>query len=167
MRSDGRHTMRFRMFFGWIKTTLILLVALAGAAIIVLDSLMVSGAVAALETANVTVAAVSLAAAALIEVFAVALLAFSCYTLKEDGIRALMAVFGDFVPYDDISRISVNAATGELFAAWRREGDRSETVTRFNLTEKDAKRMLAELQKRCIRATVDYFTPPEKTKKKD
>ena len=73
------------MFFGWIKTALILLVALAGAAIIVLDSLMVSGTVAALETANVTVAAVSLAAAALIEVFAVALLAFSGYTLKEDG----------------------------------------------------------------------------------
>ena len=58
--------MRYRMFFGWIKTAMIVVIVLAGAAIIVLDSVMMSGAVPAFSTANVTVAAGSLAAAALI-----------------------------------------------------------------------------------------------------
>lgn len=60
--------MSFRMFFGWVKTLIIAVVALAGAAIIVLDAVMISGVNAAFATANVTVAAVSLAAAALIDV---------------------------------------------------------------------------------------------------
>ena len=56
--------MTFRMFFGWIKTCMVIAIALAGTAIVVLDAVMISGAVPAFETANVTVAAVSLAAAA-------------------------------------------------------------------------------------------------------
>ena len=66
-----------------------------------------------------------------------------------------------------MSRISVNAATGEIFVAWRKEGALSDTVTRLNLTEKDAKRMLTELERRCENATADFFTPPEKKNKKD
>ena len=78
-----------------------------------------------------------------------------------------MAVFGDFVAYGEVDRISVNAATGEIFVAWRKEGALSDTVTRLNLTEKDAKRMLTELERRCENATADFFTPPEKKNKKD
>lgn len=158
--------MRFRMFFGWIKTALIALITLAGAAIIVLDAVMLSGVLPAFTTANTAVAATSLAAA-VIDVFAVLLLLCSRYELREDGIHARMAVFGDFVAYGEIDRISVNAATGEIFVAWRKEGALSDTVTRLNLTEKDAKRMLTELERRCENATADFFTPPEKKNKKD
>lgn len=158
--------MTFRMFFGWIKTCMVITIALAGTAIVVLDAVMISGAVPAFETANVTVAAVSLAAAALIVVFAVLLLVNSWYKLRDDGIFAMMAVFGDTVAYNDIRRISVNAVTYEIFVAWRKDGEGPETVTRLNLTEKNAKAVLAELERRCAFATVDTFTPPEKKNKK-
>lgn len=157
--------MKFRMFFGIVKTALIALIALAGAVIIVLDAIMVSGAVPAFETANVTVAAVSLVAAVLIDAFALMLLFGSVYKLREDGLYARMAVFCDLVPYEGISRISVNAATGEMFVAWRKSGEGADTVSRLNLTEKDAKTMLTELERKCPVATVDYFTPPQKKKK--
>lgn len=157
--------MKFRMFFGIVKTALIALIALAGAVIIVLDAIMVSGAVPAFETANATVAAVSLVAAVLIDAFALMLLFGSVYKLREDGLYARMAVFCDFVPYEGISRISVNAATGEIFVAWRKSGEGADTVSRLNLTEKDAKTMLTELERKCPVATVDYFTPPQKKKK--
>lgn len=160
-------TVRFRMFFGWIKTALIGVIILAGAAIIALDAVMLSGVVPAFTTANTAVAATSLAAAALIDIFAAALLFFSGYTLKEDAVCARMAFFVDRVAYRDIRRISVNADTGEIFAAWCKEGAGPETVTRFNLSAKDAKAMLAELERRCDDVTVDFFTPPEKKKKKD
>lgn len=158
--------MTFRMFFGWIKTCMVIAITLAGTAIVVLDAVMISGAVPAFETANVTVAAVSLAAAALIVVFAVLLLVNSWYKLRDDGIFAMMAVFGDTVAYNDIRRISVNAVTYEIFVAWRKDGEGPETVTRLNLTEKDSKVMLTELERRCAFATVDTFTPPEKKNKK-
>lgn len=157
--------MKFRMFFGIVKTALIALIAVAGATIIVLDAIMISGAVPAFETANVTVAAVSLVAAVLIDAFALLLLFGSVYKLREDGLYARMAVFCDLVPYEGISRISVNAATGEIFVAWRKSGEGADTVSRLNLTEKDAKTMLAELERKCPVATVDYFTPPQKKKK--
>ena len=158
--------MTFRMFFGWIKTCMVFAIALAGTAIVVLDAVMISGAVPAFETANVTVAAVSLAAAALIVVFAVLLLVNSWYKLRDDGIFAMMAVFGDTVAYNDIRRISVNAVTYEIFVAWQKDGEGPETVTRLNLTENNAKAVLAELERRCAFATVDTFTPPEKKNKK-
>ena len=157
--------MKFRMFFGIVKTALIALIAVAGATIIVLDAIMISGAVPAFETANVTVAAVSLVAAVLIDAFALLLLFGSVYKLREDVLYARMAVFCDLVPYEGISRISVNAATGEIFVAWRKSGEGADTVSRLNLTEKDAKTMLAELERKCPVATVDYFTPPQKKKK--
>lgn len=157
--------MKFRMFFGIVKTALIALIAVAGATIIVLDAIMISGAVPAFETANVTVAAVSLVAAVLIDAFALLLLFGSVYKLREDGLYARMAVFCDLVPYEGISRISVNAATGEMFVAWRKSGEGADTVSRLNLTEKDAKTMLTELERKCPVATVDYFTPPQKKKK--
>ena len=158
--------MSFRLFFGWTKTCMVIAIVLAGTAIVVLDAVMISGAVPAFETANVTVAAVSLAAAALIVVFAVLLLVNSWYKLRDDGIFAMMAVFGDTVAYNDIRRISVNAVTYEIFVAWQKDGEGPETVTRLNLTEKNAKAVLAELERRCAFATVDTFTPPEKKNKK-
>lgn len=157
--------MRYRMFFGWIKTAMIVVIVLAGAAIIVLDSVMMSGAVPAFSTANVTVAAVSLAAAALIDIFALLLLFNSYYKLRDDGIFAMMAVFGDNVAYNDVDRISVNADTHEVFISWKREGKGESSVIRLNLSEKDAKNILPELERRCAFATVDTFIPPAKKKK--
>ena len=157
--------MTFRMFFGWIKTCMVIAIALAGTAIVVLDAVMISGAVPAFETANVTVAAVSLAAAALIVVFAVLLLVNSWYKLRDDGIFAMMAVFGDNVAYNDVDRISVNADTHEVFISWKREGKGESSVIRLNLSEKDAKDILPELERRCAFATVDTFIPPAKKKK--
>lgn len=142
------------------------LIALAGAAIVALDAVMISGAVPAFETSNVTVAAVSLVAAALIFLFAVLLLTCSFYKLGDDGIFSLMGVFADRVAYNDVSRIAVNAVTSEVFISWRKDGAGAETVTRLNLTQKDCKAMLAELERRCAFATIDTFTPPEKKKKK-
>ena len=157
--------MKFRMFFGIVKTALIALIAVAGAAIIELDAIMISGAVPAFETANVTVAAVSLVAVVLIDAFALLLLFGSVYKLREDGLYARMAVVCDLVPYEGISRSSVNAVTGEMLVAWRKSGEGADTVSRLNLTEKDAKTMLTELERKCPVATVDYFTPPQKKKK--
>ena len=42
--------MTFRMFFGWVKTVMLALIALAGAAIVALDAVMISGAAPAFET---------------------------------------------------------------------------------------------------------------------
>lgn len=158
--------MKFKMFFGWVKTAIIVLVALAGAAIVVLDAVMISGVDSSFVTANVTVAAVSLVAAALIEIFALLLLFNSRYRLRDDGLCAVMCVFTDEVAYNDIHRISVNAVTYEIFIAWKKDGEGEETVTRLNLSEKDARAMLPELEKRCAFAVVETFTPPEKKTKK-
>ena len=108
----------------------------------------------------------SLVAAVLIFLFAVLLLACSFYKLGDDGIFSLMGVFADRVAYNDVSRIAVNAVTSEVFISWRKDGAGAETVTRLNLTQKDSKAMLAELERRCAFATIDTFTPPEKKKKK-
>lgn len=84
---------RYLMFFGYVKTVLIALVALLGLAIIALDIVMISGKVAHFATTNVAIASVSLAAAALIDIFALLLLFNSRYTLKDDGISVVIAVF--------------------------------------------------------------------------
>ena len=116
---------RYLMFFGYVKTVLIALVALLGLAIIALDIVMISGKVAHFATTNVAIASVSLAAAALIDIFALLLLFNSRYTLKDDGISVVIAVFFDKVPYDEVRTISVNAVTDEVFVAWcKPSGDR-------------------------------------------
>ena len=87
--------MKFRMYFGGIKTALIVLVILAGATIIILDAIMISGSVPSLITANRTIAAVSLAAAAIVATAAALLLFNSFYKLRDDDLYVMLGFFGD------------------------------------------------------------------------
>ena len=153
---------RYLMFFGYVKTVLIALVALLGLAIIALDIVMISGKVAHFATTNVAIASVSLAAAALIDIFALLLL--FRYTLKDDGISVVIAVFFDKVPYDEVRTISVNAVTDEVFVAWCKPSG-EQTVFRLNLRRDDSRAVLAVLSEKCAFATVETFSPPEKKDK--
>lgn len=155
---------RYLMFFGYVKTVLIALVALLGLAIIALDIVMISGKVAHFATTNVAIASVSLVAAALIDIFALLLLFNSRYTLKNDGISVVIAVFFDKVPYDEVRTISVNAVTDEVFVAWCKPSG-EQTVFRLNLRRDDSRAVLAVLSEKCAFATVETFSPPEKKDK--
>ena len=58
--------MKFRMYFGAVKTVCIAVVVAIGVAVVTLDSVMLSGAVSTLTTSNTALAWVSLVAGALI-----------------------------------------------------------------------------------------------------
>ena len=86
--------MKIRMSFGKFKTACLAVVMCAGVAVIVLDIVLLSGAVSSLTSGNTTLAAVSLAAGALVTVFA-ALIAFNSYYRFDDD--ELVSVIGFFV----------------------------------------------------------------------
>ena len=96
--------MKFRMYFGWLKTTLVSVVILAGVVVVVLDAVMLSGEVSALITANKPVAGVSLAAGALLTIAASLLLGNSYYKFRDDELFVMMGVFGDSVEYDTVRK---------------------------------------------------------------
>lgn len=161
--------MKFRMYFGWLKTTLVSVVILAGVVVVVLDAVMLSGEVSALITANKPVAGVSLAAGALLTIAASLLLGNSYYKFRDDELFVMMGVFGDYVEYDTVRKIAVNAVTGEIFVISEKPSEDGAPATsvniRLNLTAKGYKDILPELEKRCAFAVVETFTPPEKKKK--
>lgn len=156
---------KYRMFFGWWKVTLIALVILAGAVIVVLDAVMISGAVPKLETANKAVAGVSLAAAALVAVAAGLLLFNSYYKLDSEEFCIMLGFFPDKVEYSDIHRIAVNAETKEVFVFCKKENAEEYSV-RLNLNAAKSQELLGELTDKCPFAVVETFQPPEKKKKK-
>lgn len=150
---------KYRMFFGWVKTALIALVILAGLAIIILDSIMISGGVQSLATANKTVAAVSLAAGAVITAAAVLLLVNSYYSFRDDELNVVFGFFVDRIPYSDVQKIAVNADTKEIFVAYK--NDKGELIRiRVNLAPERSADFLAELEKKCAFASVETFIPP-------
>lgn len=150
---------KYRMFFGWGKTALIALVILAGAAIVVMDAVMISGAAERFTTANKTVAAVSLAAGAIVAAAAALLLFNSYYVCRDDELYIMFGFFADKVPYSSVFRIAVNAENKEVFIAYK--GEKNDAVkVRVNLTPDKSAAFLAELEKKCAFAAVDTFIPP-------
>lgn len=151
--------MKFRMFFGAVKTALIALVVAIGVAVIVLDAVMLSGAVSALTAQNEALAAVSLVAGALIALFAALLLFNSHYRFTDSRLVSVCGVFVDKFDYDDVEEIVVTVNTYEIFLRLRR-ADGSLSEIRVNVTAARGKDFLAEIEKRCARAVVSYVQPP-------
>lgn len=160
--------MKFRMYFGGIKTALIALVILAGAAIVVLDAIMISGSVPSLITANKTIAAVSLAAAAVVGIAAGLLLFNSFYKLRDDDLYVMLGFFGDEIEYSEVKIIRVNALTKEVFVTYRKqqEEEEREYCIRLNLNRVQSEKILKELTDKCAFAVVETFEPPAKKNKK-
>ena len=104
--------MKFRMFFGAVKTTCIALVIAIGVAVIVLDSVMLSGAVSALTTSNTALAWASLVAGAIITVFAMLMLFNSYYRFDDDEFAVVFGVFVDRIEYDEVEEIFVTVDEG-------------------------------------------------------
>lgn len=151
--------MKVRMFFGAVKTTCIALVVAIGVAVIVLDSVMLSGAVSALTAQNEALAWVSLVAGALIAVFAALLLFNSHYRFADSHLVSVCGVFVDKIAYDDVEEIVVAVNTYEIFLRFRR-ADKATAEVRINVSPSRAKDFLAETEKRCARAVVSYVQPP-------
>ena len=154
--------MKFRMYFGGIKTALIVLVILAGATIIILDAIMISGSVPSLITANRTIAAVSLAAAAIVATAAALLLFNSFYKLRDDDLYVMLGFFGDEIEYSDVRTIKVNAVTKEVFVTYRKqeEEEEKEYCVHLNLNRAQSEKILKELTDKCAFAVVEMFDPP-------
>lgn len=153
--------MKIRMSFGKFKTACLAVVMCAGVAVIVLDIVLLSGAVSSLTSGNTTLAAVSLAAGALVTVFA-ALIAFnSYYRFDDDELVSVIGFFVDRADYETADAIFVNNESKEIFLRYTPEGKAPVTV-RFNITPSRSAELLALLEKKCAFARVEFFDPPAK-----
>lgn len=151
--------MKFRMYFGGVKTACVAVVIAIGIAVIVLDSVMLSGAVSTLTTSNTALAWVSLVAGALIAVFAALLLFNSYYKLNDDELVVVFGVFVDRIAYGEVEEIFVTVDGCEIFLSCRRAG-KSPVNLRLYPTPSRSKDILSELEKRCAFAVVHYIQPP-------
>lgn len=158
--------MKFRMFFGAVKTACIALVIAIGVAVIILDSVMLSGAVSALTTSNTALAWASLVAGAIITVFAVLMLFNSYYKFDDDEFAVVFGVFVDRIEYDEVEEIFVTVDEYEIFLSYRRAG-KAPANLRLYLSPTRRKEMLAELEKKCAFAVVHYIQPPAEKDKDD
>lgn len=151
--------MKFRMYFGAVKTVCIAVVVAIGVAVVILDSVMLSGAVSTLTTSNTALAWVSLVAGALIAAFAALLLFNSYYKFDDDELVIVFGVFVDRIEYDEVEEIFVTVDGYEIFLRYRRVG-KSPANLRLYLSSARSKDILDELERRCAFAVVRYIQPP-------
>ena len=103
----------------------------------------------------------SLAAGALVTVFA-ALIAFnSYYRFDDDELVSVIGFFVDRADYETADAIFVNNESKEIFLRYTPEGKAPVTV-RFNISPARSAELLALLEKKCAFARVEFFDPPAK-----
>ena len=134
--------MKFRMYFGAVKTVCIAVVVAIGVAVVTLDSVMLSGAVSTLTTSN-----------------AALLLFNSYYKFDDDELVIVFGVFVDRIEYDEVEEIFVTVDGYEIFLRYRRVG-KSPANLRLYLSSARSKDILDELERRCAFAVVRYIQPP-------
>ena len=153
--------MKFKMYFGKIKTALFAMVMIIALALIVVDILLLSHVFG--NAVNEVVAGVSMGAGALIFVGCALTLFYSNYELKDDHLKCVLAVFCDKIKYESIAGIRQNTVTKEVFVAV--EDDKGDVfVSSLNLDPATADKMARELACKCG-MLVEYYSPKTDKKK--
>lgn len=157
--------MKFRMFFGWVKTVILAVIMLGALAIIGLDIAMLAGAKGVLSSP--AIAAVSLVAAVIILVAAVLVLANSYYAFKEDKLVVVLGFFADKVAYENILSLKQNGETKELYliAKGIKETDGDISI-RVNIPAQKTDDFIKQIHEKAGGVIVEVFTPEKKDKNK-
>ncbi len=156
--------MKLRMYFGAVKTALISVAGIAGAAIVILDAVMLSGVSPSLSV-NTAVAGVSLAAAIIVVIAAILILFNSTYVFSEDAMIVTLGFFADRLEYEKITAIRQNTLTKEIWLSFSDEHDEEQSV-RINVSAAKTEDFLAAMRKYRPFIIAEYFTPDDKKKKK-
>ncbi len=158
-------SVKFRMYFGVVKTIVLSIVVLGGLAIVALDVAMLAG-VNGINT-NPAIASVSLCAAVLIVTVALLVLFNSYYGFKQDKFVAVLGFFVDKIPYDDIICVKQNSETREIYLITKGVKETDGTVGfKVNIPVAKVDTFIAEISKHVGEVVVDIFTPEHKNKNK-
>lgn len=158
--------MKFNMYFGRVKTALIVIVILGALAVLILDVLLLVGAT-GMQTSSPVVAWCSMAAAAIVAVAAFLILLNSYYKFDDANLKIVLGFFADRIEYEKITAIKQNTENKDIYVLFS-EGETGEEVQniRLNLSSAKSEAFLAQMRKCCPFVIVEPFTPPEKKKKK-
>ena len=147
--------MKIKMYFGKVKTALIVVVMLTAVALIIVDALLFAEVFG--ESVNEVVAGVSLGVGVFI-LFGCTLTLFgSHYEFKEDHLKCVLAFFRDKVNYDRVTGIRQNIATKEVFVAVA-EDNGSVSVLSLNVAPALADKVASDLAGKCG-MLVEYYSP--------
>jgi hypothetical protein len=147
--------MKFKMYFGKVKTALLVAVMLTAIALIVVDALLFAGVFG--ESVNEVVTGVSMGAGVVILAGCILTLFVSGYHFEDDHLKCVLAVFVDKIAYDDVVGIRQNVETKEVFLAVEgKDGNR--TVISLNVAPDKADQMASTLAVKC-KMLVEYYSP--------
>lgn len=158
--------MKFRMYFGAVKTVIVAIIIAGALAISGLDIAMLAGAN-GVATAQPAVAWVSVVAAVVIAVAALLVLFNSYYGFKDDKMVAVLGFFVDKIKYEDIVCIKQNSLTGEIYLITKglKESD-GEMSFKVNIPSSKTDAFILEMRNHIGEIIVEVFTPEKKDKKK-
>ncbi|MCQ2409134.1 MAG: hypothetical protein MJ068_01160 [Clostridia bacterium] len=156
--------MKFRQFFGTVKTVLISLIAAASVAIIGVDIALLVGK--EYITATPAVAIVSMVAAVLITVFALLMVLNSFYKFREKDLYSCLAFFVDKIRYEDIIGIKQNSETNDIYLIIRAfKPSQPPMAFRMNLKKGREEEFLKLLKEKNPSLAVETFEPKKKKNK--
>ncbi len=150
--------MKFRMNFGTVKNIILWAVAVAAAAIFVLDIVMLCITSSASKFA-VAVFAVSLVGSAFLWTQCLVILFNSRYVFTDERLTVVLGVFRDKVAYKDIIVLRQNSKTGDLFmfvnGATPKDGQIS---VHINLKGQSVDLFVEELRRHVSELAIEMFT---------
>ncbi len=165
--------MKIRMYFGIVKTLIVVAVLLAGLAIVGLDIAMLAGAD-GIVIAESAVAGVSLAAAIIICAISLIVLLNSYYKFNDDYYCAMVGFFKDKFGYDSIVCVKQNSLNNDIFVVANvnyspRKGvemKEQEMAFKINVAPNKVDVFLSVLREKKGDLVVELFTPEKKEKNK-
>lgn len=156
--------MKFRQFFGTVKTILIALIAAGSLAIVGVDIALLVGK--EYITSAPAVAIVSMIAAILITVFALLMLLNSFYKFRDKDLYSCLAFFVDKIRYDDIVGIKQNSETNDIYLIIRAfKSSQPPMAFRMNLKKGREEEFLKLLKEKNPSLAVETFEPKKKKNK--
>ncbi len=155
--------MKFRMYFGIVKTVLLALIVAGALAIVGVDIAMLVGSV----SAEPAIAGVSLGAAVLIAVLALLMIFNSYYKFKDYILVTSLGVFVDKFGYSDIVCVKQNSETREIYLITKGVKETDGNISfRVNIPTQKVDDFIAQLRAHRGDVIVEVFTPEKKDKNK-
>ena len=151
-----KHCPRFAMNFGIVKTVIIVVVFLAAIAIGGVDIALIPGAI---YTPTVAPCAVSLAAAALIVIFATLILFNSRYKFKTERFEVTIGLFTDKISYDDVLYMRQNSMTQQLYLIIKNDkSTEGQLLVKINVSAASANGFIEAMREKIPSIMIELFT---------
>lgn len=155
--------MKFRMYFGVVKTILLAVIVAGALAIVGVDIAMLVDN----DSANAAIAGVSLGAAVLIAVLALLMIFNSYYKFKDNVLVTSLGVFVDKFGYSDVVCVKQNSETREIYLITKGVKETDGNISfKVNIPTQKVDEFIAQLRAHTGDVIVEVFTPEKKDKNK-